>query len=83
MACGIPVVASRLGALPEVVSDGHTGLLYKAGDIGGLADALERYAVDVELRRAHGLNARRACEERFDIRECAARYRALFEEQRA
>jgi glycosyltransferase involved in cell wall biosynthesis len=82
MGCGIPVIASRLGALPEVVSHGRTGLLYRPGDVGELAGALERYALDVELRRAHGLNARRACEEQFDIRDCATGYRRLFEEIR-
>jgi glycosyltransferase involved in cell wall biosynthesis len=79
MASGIPVVAARAGGLPEVVQDGHTGLLHEPGDIIALAGALDRYAEDAELRLAHGLNARRVCEERFDIRDCASRYRALFE----
>lgn len=79
MACGLPVVASRLGALPEVVADGNTGFLFEPGNVGELAAALERYAVDEQLRRDHGRNARRLCEERFDLRDCAERYRALFE----
>jgi glycosyltransferase involved in cell wall biosynthesis len=81
MASGLPVVAARAGALPEVVQDGHSGFLYQPGDTVALAEALERYAQDAELRRAHGLNARQLCEERFDIRDCANRYRALFEEE--
>jgi glycosyltransferase involved in cell wall biosynthesis len=79
MACGCPVVASRLGALPEVVADGQTGFLYEPRDIGALASALERYASDESLRLGHAANARALCEERFDIRDCASQYRALFD----
>jgi glycosyltransferase involved in cell wall biosynthesis len=79
MACGRPVVASRQGALPEIVRDGENGQLVTAGDVDALTAALERYARDSTVRREHGRSARRVCEERFDIRECAHRYRMVFE----
>lgn len=62
---GRPVLASRLGALPELVHHGRTGLLFEAGDAGDLADKLRRLGQDPALRRALGEHARRECEERF------------------
>ena len=79
MACGRPVVASRSGGLEEVVNDGRTGILVEPGDIEGLAAALKRYALDASLRDKHGREAREDCERRFDIKETAAHYLALFE----
>jgi glycosyltransferase involved in cell wall biosynthesis len=74
MACGRPVIATRNGALPEIVVDGETGYLIEPGDIEGLRNALVRYAADEELRREHGRNARRRCEEKFNIERTASRY---------
>jgi glycosyltransferase involved in cell wall biosynthesis len=79
MACGRPVIASRSGGLEEIVEDGRTGLLVERGDIEGIAEALRRYALDESLRARHGREARKACEERFDIRHSARSYLALFE----
>jgi glycosyltransferase involved in cell wall biosynthesis len=45
-ASGVPVVASRIGALPEVVEDGVTGLLAEPGDPGSWAAAVERLCDD-------------------------------------
>src|SRR6185369_17011504 len=53
-AYGLPVVAARSGAFPEIVQDGVTGLMFDAGDVGGLARALERLVVDAGLRRRLG-----------------------------
>jgi glycosyltransferase involved in cell wall biosynthesis len=41
MACGVPLVGSRTGGLPEIIDDGKTGLLFDVGDRDGLANALE------------------------------------------
>jgi glycosyltransferase involved in cell wall biosynthesis len=79
MACGKPVVASDAGGFREVVRDGVTGMLLRPGDVKSLANALASYADNDELLVAHGLEARNVCERRFDLRETARRYRALFE----
>ena len=77
MACGRPVVATRVGGLADAVVDGRTGFLAEPRDIGALAARLLTYADDRELLATHGAAARERSEERFDIRRCAAAYRRL------
>jgi glycosyltransferase involved in cell wall biosynthesis len=79
MACAKPVVVTENGALPELVENGVTGLVVPRGDEGALCDALILLVDDPELRQRAGRAARVRCEERFDIRDCAAAYLALFE----
>jgi glycosyltransferase involved in cell wall biosynthesis len=50
LACGVPVVGSRSGAIPEIVEDGRTGFLAKPLDPASFADAIERLAGHRELR---------------------------------
>jgi len=80
MASGLPVVASRVGGNPELVEDGATGALVPAGSPDALADALARYANDVDLAREHGRAGRRRVEESFDIHGMVARYTAVYDE---
>lgn len=51
MAAGLPVVASRVGQLSELIDDGHSGLLCPPGDAAALTRALARLADDAALRR--------------------------------
>lgn len=51
MCAGRPVVATRIGALPEIVDDGVTGLLYEPGNVPELVDKLGRLLADPELCR--------------------------------
>lgn len=51
MACGVPVVAARLGQIAEVVRDGETGLLYSPGELDALVAACDRLLADPDLRR--------------------------------
>ena len=57
MACGVPIVGSRSGSLPEVVDDQRTGLLCTTLDALSFADSIERLARDPELRHEMGLRA--------------------------
>src|SRR5262249_13520238 len=66
-AAGLPVVARRVSAVPEVVIDGETGLLAPPGEPAALAAALERLAGDPELRRRLGLAGRARVRERFGL----------------
>lgn len=64
-ACGLPVIASRLGALPELVDDGVTGLLVRPADAQDLARAM-RWAMENPAEMARmGRNARARYEARF------------------
>ena len=72
MSSGLPVVASRLSGIPELVEDGFSGLLVPHGDPRALADALERLARDPLLRRRLGRQGRLTVEREFDIDRSAA-----------
>jgi glycosyltransferase involved in cell wall biosynthesis len=54
MASGRPVIASRIGGLPDAVVDGETGILVRSGDVGELTDVLERVLSSPELRARLG-----------------------------
>src|SRR5207244_12870656 len=60
MACGTPVVGTRVGGLQTVIEDGESGLLVPAGDYEALADAMARVLTDPRLRMhlAHGARER-------------------------
>lgn len=67
MGAGLPVVASAVGGVPELVVDGETGTLVPAGDVAALADALQRVLADSDLRAQYGAAARARALERFDV----------------
>ncbi len=67
-ACGKPVVASRVGGIPDVVIDGETGFLVPPGDPDALAAAMMRLLEDPDLRRRMGARAREHMGEKFDAR---------------
>ncbi|MEA3501171.1 MAG: glycosyltransferase, partial [Actinomycetota bacterium] len=66
MSMGLPVVASRMAGVPEVVIDGRTGWMTEPGDVRGLADAVERLWVDPSACREMGTEGRKLMEEKFD-----------------
>ncbi|HEX4930856.1 MAG TPA: glycosyltransferase, partial [Gaiellaceae bacterium] len=72
MSSGLPVVASRLSGIPELVEDGVSGLLVPHGDAEALANALERLARDPLLRRRLGRRGRLTVEREFDVDRSAA-----------
>jgi len=60
MAAGLAVVASGAGQVAQLIDDGVTGLLYEAGDVDGLLEALDRLRRDPQLRVSLGKSAREA-----------------------
>ncbi len=58
MACGVPVVASRLGGLPEVIDDGVSGILCSVNDVGAFAEAVVQLLTMDELLQKVGQSAR-------------------------
>jgi N-acetyl-alpha-D-glucosaminyl L-malate synthase BshA len=75
MACGVPVVASRVGGLPEVVADGEDGFLVDAGDIPGMAERALRVLADDALAARMGRSGRLKALDRF----CASRIIPMYE----
>jgi glycosyltransferase involved in cell wall biosynthesis len=80
MFAGVPVVASRVGGLPEVVVDGETGMLVEPGDPVALAGAIERLLGDRQLRERMGAQARSRAAERFSVEQMIASFEALYAE---
>lgn len=67
MACGKPVIASRVGGIPEQVEDGKTGLLFEAGNAEALADKMKLLAENEDLRRIMGRAGRRKVEADYTL----------------
>jgi len=64
-ATGLPVIASRLGAMAEIVGDGDTGILFNAGDIADMREKLTMAMKNEDLLRTVSQNARRKYEQNF------------------
>ena len=78
MSCGTPVVATRVGGVPEVVTDEVTGLLAEVDDLEGFADRLGRLLFDRDRAAAMGRAARGDALERFARERVIGRYEALY-----
>ncbi len=74
MAMGKAIAASDVGGLREILTDGETARLFRAGSVDGLADALLDLLSDEGERRRLGEAARRLAQERFDWPTVAGRY---------
>ncbi|HUU57615.1 MAG TPA: glycosyltransferase family 4 protein, partial [bacterium] len=79
-AAGAPVVAARVGGVPEMVDDGVEGLLFEAGDVRGLADILERLAGDGRAARKFGRAGQGRLEREFSFKDHMARLLELYRE---
>ena len=94
MACGAPVVASRVGGIPEAVAEGETGLLVDVDPVGGtefeprdpeafarrLADAITTLMLDPDRRAAFAAAGRKRVVERFSWESVAAQTLAFYKE---
>lgn len=80
MACGLPVVATRVGGNAELVEEGKTGFLVERDDPTAMAAALAGYVHDSALRQDHGAAARQRIEEQFSLDGMVARYTDLYDE---
>lgn len=83
MACGLPVVASRVGGIPEVVQEGVTGLMPPPSDAEALARALAVYVQDPQLAARHGAAGRERVEKSNSIAAMVAGYAGLYDTLRA
>jgi glycosyltransferase involved in cell wall biosynthesis len=68
MAAGLPIVATNICAIPELVSDGNNGFLIEPGKLNALAQRIERLLNNRSLRLQMGVEARNTAEEKFAAR---------------
>ena len=78
MACEVPVVASAVGGLPEVIQHGETGFLHPAGDLQAMAEAGVRLLTDDLLHERIARAGRRVVAERFCTDVVVPRYEATY-----
>ncbi|MFL5929765.1 MAG: glycosyltransferase [Gaiellaceae bacterium] len=80
MAAGLPVAATRVGGVPELIDDGLHGLLVEPRNVESLADAVERLIRDPDLRQELGTRGHERQKREFDIDATVRRVEALYEE---
>lgn len=78
MAAGVPMVATAVGGVPELLEDGITGFIVPAREPKAMADAILQLMTDAELRSEVGAAARRQAE-RYSWPECVKHHIALYE----
>lgn len=79
LATGVPVVASRVGVVPEILEDGRTALLVPAGEPAPLADAIARLLDDAGLRRDLGAAGARLVRDHYSGARLAERLIARYD----
>jgi glycosyltransferase involved in cell wall biosynthesis len=79
MSCGVPVLASRVGGLPELIDDGETSFLCPLGDVEAFAECGERLLTDEAFYHRMSTAARAAAVERFAIERILPSYVSLYE----
>ena len=80
MACGLPVIASNIGGLPELVEDGETGFLCPLNDIDAFAERAKLLMMDDGLLKKMGKAARARAVKEFDVTRIVPMYEAFYEE---
>lgn len=79
MACETPVVASNVGGIPEVVTDGETGFLSAVGDVDKMSADAARLLEDEEMRRGMGARARESAISRYSTDRIIPQYLEFYE----
>jgi glycosyltransferase involved in cell wall biosynthesis len=77
MACGLPIVATRIAGNEELVINGETGLLVQTENVDELRDALRKILSDPNLRKQMGIASRRRVEENYSWKNVAEQYKNL------
>lgn len=80
LACGVPVVGSIVGGLPELVNDGQVGYLAPIGDVKGMARRSLEILSDQSLHQQMAANARKLTVEKYDTRDIVKQYYQLYQE---
>ncbi|MBN2225026.1 MAG: glycosyltransferase family 4 protein [Deltaproteobacteria bacterium] len=78
MACGVPVISTRLSGIPELVEDGKNGILVPEKDARALSGAIGRLLADADMAKRFSLEGRKKVVDEFEIRDVARQLMALF-----
>lgn len=78
MACGLPVIASRVGGIPDLITDGQSGFLIEPQSIDQCSSAIEHYLHHPEDLQTHGKAAQQRIEGEFTLAQAMANYDALY-----
>ncbi|MGQ0541734.1 MAG: N-acetyl-alpha-D-glucosaminyl L-malate synthase BshA [Blastocatellia bacterium] len=78
-ACELPVIATRIGGIPEVVTDGETGFLSDIGDIEKMSKDTLRLLQNEDLRRTFGENGREQAVQRYSTDKIIPQYISFYE----
>jgi N-acetyl-alpha-D-glucosaminyl L-malate synthase BshA len=78
MACGVPVITTRVGGLPEVVIDGESGYLHEVGDTKAMAASVDRLLANDDARRAMGQAGVDRAEKLFSLEAMLERHESLY-----
>jgi sugar transferase (PEP-CTERM/EpsH1 system associated) len=79
MATGLPIVATRVGGNPELITSGQTGYLVPAGDPRAMSEAIAQYCHDESLRRLHGQTAQQLVKEMFSMQSMVRGYQHVYD----
>src|SRR4029453_7380127 len=80
MTCEVPVVASKVGGLPEVIDHGVTGFLHPPDDLIGMAQSVAYLLLDDRMRRQFGAAAKRVAHQRYCDSAIIPKYEAFYQE---
>ncbi len=79
MACGKPVIASKIGGIPETLDHGNSGILFRPGDIEDLSEKIKLIYNNTEKARIIGENARLFCKNNFSMEILQPKYLAFYQ----
>jgi len=79
-AAGVPVIASAVGGIPNVIEDGRTGILVSSRDVAAIGSALQTLAADVALRARMGAAARATIVPAYSLESMVSKIEAIYAE---
>ncbi|MFL6293660.1 MAG: N-acetyl-alpha-D-glucosaminyl L-malate synthase BshA [Thermoanaerobaculia bacterium] len=79
LSCEVPVIATAVGGLPEVVIHGENGFLHEVGDVEAMAASALKLLTDEPMRKAFGAAGRRRAVEVYGQAPIVARYRSIYD----
>jgi glycosyltransferase involved in cell wall biosynthesis len=80
MACGLPIIATRVGGLPDLVEPGLNGLLVPAGQPDQLAVAIQQLVANPQIRSSMQIGSFRRAQENFDVEKLVFRLLDIYKE---